>query len=181
MVIVACVLKEGGIYDTSHVKRLRGMIAGNLSIPYRFACVDDSPFPGFWAKISLFEPGRFQGRILYLDLDVTVTGPLDDLALFPAPFVAVRDFINPGLNSSVMAWDAGIADHVYERFTPDVMTRLHGDQNWITEQMPDAAKFPLGWCVSYRGSVQPRNRVPKSARVIIWHGRPKPWEVPLVA
>ena len=181
MLTVACVLKEGGVYDASHVERLREMVAQALSISYRFVCVDDSPLPGWWAKISLFEPGRFQGRVLYLDLDVTVTGSLDDLASFPAPFVAIRDFINPGLNSSVMAWDAEIADHIHAGFTPDIMDRFHGDQGYITEQMPNAAKFPLGWCISYRGSVQPRNRVPKSARVVVFHGRPNPWEVSLVA
>ncbi|MCR4282381.1 MAG: hypothetical protein NUV72_05075 [Bauldia sp.] len=178
MLTVACVCVEGGVYNESHVWRLLNMVKEHLTIPFGLSLAFASELPGWWAKIDLFEPRRFKGRVLYLDLDVTITGPLDGLATYPAPFVAIRDFIRPGLNSSVMSWDAGAADHVYENFTPDVMQRLHGDQDWITEQMPNAARFPMGTCVSYRGHVVPRGRVPKSASVVVFHGSPKPWEVP---
>ena len=153
------------------------MIAEHMNQPYRFVCVDDSPFPGWWAKTSLFEPGRFTGRVLYLDLDVTVVGPLDELADYQYPFCAIRDYQYPlQINSSVMAWQAGVADSVYTDFTPDVMGRLHGDQNWIHEKVR-ATTFPKHWCPSYRAHVQPTGKAPRDARVIVYHGRPKSWEV----
>lgn len=153
------------------------MVDKHMSQPYRFVCVDDSPFPGWWAKASLFQPGRFSDRVLYLDLDVTVVGVLDDLADYAYPFAAIRDYQYPlQINSSVMAWDAGVADCVYIDFTSDVMGRLHGDQNWIHEKV-SATTFPKHWCPSYRAHVLPTGKAPTDARVIVYHGQPKPWEV----
>ena len=178
MLTVALVCVPGGIYNDRHVRRLREMVSAHLSIPHRFAVTTESPSPGWWAKIDLFEPGRFQGRVLYLDLDVTVVGSLDDLAAYPSPFAAISDYINPlVINSSVMAWDAGAADHVYTDFTPDVMDRLHGDQNWIQEKI-NADRFPRKWCPSYKGNILPAGRLTKDARVVVYHGNPRPWEAP---
>lgn len=156
------------------------MVAQHMRQPYRFVCVDDSPFPGWWAKVSLFQPGRFSGRVLYLDLDVTVVGALDDLADYPYPFCAIRDYQYPlQINSSVMSWDAGVADCVYDDFTPDVMDRLHGDQNWIHEKV-SATTFPKRWCPSYKAHVLPTGLVPKDARIIVYHGQPRPWDMEAV-
>lgn len=181
MLNVACVLSEGPkrTYDVSHVRRLENMVAKYLNQPYRFECVDDSLYPGWWAKVSLFEPKRFKGRVLYLDLDVTVVGNLDDLANYPYQFAAIKDYQFPlTINSSVMVWDAGFADFLYNKFTPDVMERLYGDQNWIHGNLPEFMTFPKSWCPSYKAHVLPTGKVPEDARVIVYHGRPKPWDLP---
>lgn len=194
--IVACVLKSGGIYTDGHVARLEGQVAAHLKEPHRFVALSDvkvvcerlkliHDWPGWWAKIELFRPGLFTGRVLYLDLDVTVVGDLTGLAHFPAPFAASLDFIPmPGIplskfNSSVMSWDAGVADHVYARLTPERMNMPRGDQDWLCENI-DAAHFQIGDCVSYKRDVRPRGSVPHSAKVVVWHGRPKFWEVEAV-
>lgn len=179
MLTVVCVLKLGGIYNHHHVWRLQEMIAQHMEQPYRFVCVDNSPFPKWWAKISLFEPGRFNGRVLYLDLDVTITGGLDDLADYPVPFAIINDWNRQGFNSSVMAWDKGAAEHLFTEFEPPVMDRLHGDQNWIEEIMPQATPFPPAWCRSYKKDIKPRlnDSVPKDCRVVVYHGFPKPWDL----
>lgn len=177
MLTVACVLSEGPKrnYDKTHVERLRGMVAQHIKQPYKFVCVNDSPFPGWWAKVSLCEPGRFSGRVLYLDLDTTVIGNLDDLADYPYPFAAISDYQFPlTINSSVMSWNAGFLDHVYKNFTLDVMNRLHGDQNWLHEQA-NAFHFPKQWCPSYREHVLKGGMHP-DARVVVHHGFPKPWD-----
>jgi alpha-N-acetylglucosamine transferase len=153
------------------------MVADHFKQPYRFVCLDDSPFSGWWSKISLFEPGRFSGRVLYLDLDVTVVGALDDLADYPYLFAAIRDYQYPlQINSSVMSWDASVSDCVYNDFTPEVMDRLHGDQNFIYEKI-NPVTFPKRWCPSYKAHVLPTGKVPNDARVIVYHGSPKPWDI----
>ncbi len=183
MLTVACVLSQGPkrVYNLEHVRRLQDMVAQHFDRLYHFACITNSPFPGWWAKISLFEPGRFRGRVLYLDLDITIVGGLDDVALYDAPFVAIKDWLRPTINSSVMAWDAGVADHVFTNFTGAVSERLGGDQDWISEQMPEVKTFPQDWCVSYRKSVKKFRSVPPGAKIVVFHGFPKPWEVPAVA
>ena len=185
MLTVACVLSEGPTYNRSHVSRLERMVAEHLKQPYRFICLDDSPFPGWWAKISLFEPGRFVGRVLYLDLDVSVIGNLDDLAAYPSPFAIIENFKEmkerdkARFNSSVMAWDAGIADNMYSTFNGSVMQRMSGDQDYISEQMPNAATFPDGWCVSYKVRRYAKfNTLSKDTRVVCYHGKPKVWDLP---
>ena len=178
MLTVACVLSNGPkrSYNEEHVQRLHRMVKENLDQPFHFACVQDSPWLGWWAKISLFEPGRFKGRVLYLDLDVTITGRLDDLADFDASFAICRDFTTLGFNSSVMVWDAGVGDHIYTAFDESVIGRLHGDQDWIQEAIPHARVFPRRWCVSYKNS-RLAGGVPKGMRVLVYHGQPKPWDL----
>ena len=176
MLSVVCVFSPGPTYNRSHVERLERLVAQNMSQPYKFVCLDDSPFPGWWAKISLFQPGRFSGRVLYLDLDTTTVGRLDDLADYPYPFCAIRDYLSLSLNSSVMSWTAGVADHIYMNFTESQLGRRGGDQVYITEQMPMVACFPRNWVPSYKVDTL-RGHETKAARVRVYHGRPKPWEV----
>ncbi len=193
MLTVACVLSRGPkrSYDKSHVERLQKMVAKHLEQPYRFLCLTNNGrvpceslplvkgWPGWWSKIELFCPDLFKmnERVLYLDLDVTVIEGLDEIAYYPAPFAAIDDWLRPTINSSVMVWDAGVADHVFTNFTEDVMERLHGDQNWITEQMPKVETFPRDWCVSYRKSVRMFGVVPPAAKIVVFHGEPKPWDL----
>ena len=177
MLTVACVLSPGPVYSKAHVHRLEAQVSRHINQDYQFICVDDSPYPGWFAKISLFEPGRFKGRVLYLDLDVTVVGNLDDLANIEAPFSAIKDYQYPmTINSSVMTWDAGVADHVFTEFEPSVMEKYHGDQNWINNRIPTARRFPPQWCQSFKlamlnGGFQP------DLRVCVFHGFPKPWQL----
>lgn len=174
MITVASVWVRGQVpFTVDYVVKLRNMVRRHLPIPHRFLCLTDRPAAlpagiqavrietpprkGWWAKVELFNPAHgFSGRMLYLDLDTLVVGDLVPVATFPAPFVLVP----PGgcfagaeglatvrrYNSSVMAWDAGSFHRLYSEWTVCVADRLWGDQDWIGEQMPDAATFPEGWC-----------------------------------
>ena len=185
MLTVACVLRSGGTYTDGHVARLEGQVAEYLPEPHRFVCLSDvkvacerirliHDWPGWWSKLELWRSGLFTGRIMYLDLDVTVVGDLTGLAHFPAPFAAITDFQFPArINSSVMAWDASFADRLYTSFSPVRMEEFRGDQDWIHDQMPGAARFQIGDCVSWKRDVQPRGSVPRSAKVVVYHGLPK--------
>ncbi len=111
---------------------------------------------GWWSKIHLFSPvSALAGRVLYLDLDTLVVGPLGPILDFPAPFALIPDAgsfkpqdgkkVVKRFNSSVMVWDAGCNRALFDAWTPAVAARLWGDQDWIGQQMPDAAKMPLEW------------------------------------
>ena len=73
-----------------------------------------------------------------------------------------------------MVWDAGVADHLYTKFKPEIMEQMHGDQSFIKEKMLGTAKFPKEWCVSYKKHVRPTGKVPEGAKVVVYHGLPKP-------
>ena len=174
---IACVLKEGGIYTQKHVSRLRQQIIGKISQPYEFYCLNDSPFPGWWAKISLFEQSRFTGRVLYLDLDVDIVGNLDEIADFPWPFGIINDWNGQSINSSVMVWDAGYADSIFTKFKESDMDKYEGgDQHYIANNFISTVKFPKEWCLSYKTHIRGK-RIPETAKVIVYHGLPKPWDL----
>lgn len=183
MLTVACVC-VGEKYPPAYVQVLRAMVARHLALPHDFVCLTDRPEAfdglgcirveprGWWSKIELFKPGRFPWRVLYLDLDVVVTGSLADLA---ARDGIIDDWNLPGFNSSVMSWRAGDRDGIFLRWSPADMRRLAGDQDWINETAPDWPTWPAEWCVSYR-----RHAIegpPKGARVVCLHGAPKPHEL----
>lgn len=162
-------------YDQRYVRRLRNMVARHLRAPHRFVCLTDRPAlvadlaeaveerallreRAWWTKVRLFDPTiGLTGRVLYLDLDVVVVSDLAPIVDRPSRFALAPtegDFAGRGglavvkmFNSSVMTWDAGdsLVARLWRRFTPAVMDRLWGDQDWIGEQLPDADAMPLRW------------------------------------
>ncbi len=173
MTTVACVWVQGHVpYSVDYVARLAGMVQRWMDRPYRFCCLTDrprkvpkgveaievpSPQPlfGWWSKVRLFDARHFAGRVLYLDLDTLIVNALAPVLDFPAPFALVPhagDFngrnglsVVKRFNSSVMVWDSGVTARLYDAWTPSVARRLHGDQDWAGEQMPNAATMPLEW------------------------------------
>lgn len=164
--------------------------AGVTAIP------SDPALPGYWQKVRLFAPDMpwpLGERIVYLDLDVAITGGLEELAETPG---IIKDWLWPGYNSSVMVWDHGDHAEVWSDFRPEIMTRSPGpyvpaeclakgmlnggDQEWITEcaGVYDYEPWPIlrpDWCVNYRLHAQ--DWPPVGAKVVSFNGFPKPHEV----
>jgi hypothetical protein len=121
----------------------------------------------------------FDERIIYLDLDTVIAGNVDFLFEYAGQFAILRDFHHWWeYGSAVMSIAPGFGRHIWENFTPDVMARLHGDQNWIKEQVKDADRWQdvaPGKIGSYK--VDGLQDGPKGFSVCCFHGRPKPHEV----
>lgn len=194
----------GPRYGMEYVSILADMVRRNCSTMKRqaaFFCITDRPdelptgveliaadpaLPGYWQKVRLFSPEmpwEDGQRVVYFDLDVVITGRLEDLVERKG---IIRDWHWPMFNSSVMVWDHGEHRAVWERFTPDVMTRRPaadisallpagavnaGDQHWITLCEPEWATFPPEWFRSYRNS---QDWPPVGCKAVIFHGEPKP-------
>ena len=169
---IVCI-KWGDKYGPEYVTRLKA--ACERHIPHeQFWCMTDkpvegvtcvpmnTPYPIWWSKVGLFRRGYFTGDILYLDLDVVITGPIATfiacLRMDPTKIWTLDDFsyslMNPKqnmgeetrrllggvgtVNSSVMLWTDESTParwKVYDDFAAaagDVTNELHGDQNWIT-------------------------------------------------
>jgi hypothetical protein len=203
MVNVVCI-KWGNKYSAEYVNKLAAMVKRNLSIPYRFVCLTEDtkgiapgietlPLPdmeidgltGWWHKISMFRPTvhDLEGQTLFLDLDVVITGSLDCFFDLPGDFCIIKDWAYKSRrmwNSSVFRLEIGKQTNVYEEFIrkgPDnVMKKLHGDQNFITEVITDATVWPADWCQSYKyHCCVPRDttpHLPDGAKILIFHGKP---------
>lgn len=189
------------------------MVEKHLSTPHRFVCMTDNPInpddwnyepvecvpcpeglPGWWAKVGLFEPGKFQGANLYLDLDVVITGNLDALlneyrqGVVVAPDDFSYSLANPKqgiggetqrllggvgtVNSSVMLWQDDAGRDVWDKFTPEKMQEVHGDQNWITQALwPEKMELlPEKWVCSYKYHIM---RGTPARPIVVFHGEPK--------
>lgn len=206
MLNVVCVLRSGGEYTPEHVVALRDGVAAHLPLPHRFVCLTDFPredgciagvpaapvahdWPGWWAKMDLFRPGLFTGRVLYLDLDTVIVGDLSDLACYGGDFGIVSDFYRPERpQSCIMAWEAdnALSRAIWRSFSRDPERWMHehergGDQAFIagviyghedrlTNLYPDQI-------VSYKVHVRDGDGVPDDARIVAFHGKPRPWEV----
>jgi hypothetical protein len=195
---VACVLRSGGEYRPEHVQALREQVARWLPLAHDFVCLSDmgdgdpmwipcpTPFRGWWAKMEMFAPGLFSGRVLYLDLDSVVVGDLSEIASYAGPFAMLSDFYRPERPASgVMAWDADSeqARAIWGAWIRDPQEHMYtyrggGDQAFLRSVVGDGVDrlhdlYP-GQLVSYK--VHCKDGVPTGAKIVAAHGRPKPWD-----
>jgi hypothetical protein len=196
---VACV-KWGGLYPVEYVERLFAGVRAFMpaDTPFRFVCYTDDArglpegvearplpegAPGWWGKLALFASGEFLPgqRVVYLDLDVVVVGPLDWLAKYAGDFAACADWLRPGrLNSSVMAWRGGWGRHIWDSWVAAGRpTKLvPSDQEWIERVAPRWTRLQQlvpgrREAVSYRHDCAV-GLPPRDASVVCFHGQPKP-------
>jgi len=187
-----CCVKVGDKYGPEYVNRLAAAVQRNLSLQHRMVCATDNSsgvevdcipaprLPGWWAKLGLFQErafGQLDGRLLYLDLDVLVTGPLDELVQYPTRFAMHRDFTRPLVNASaVMVLDSGVAASIWATFQSHQTKYMErhkagGDQEYLTAIHPAVDLLPMRWVVSYKRSAVAAP--PPDARVVCFHGHPK--------
>ncbi len=191
MTTIVCV-KVGTKYGPEYVNRLAKMVARHVSRPHRFLCLTDEAsglecdyadigtnLSGWWAKLILFKPHReLEGqRTIYLDLDTVIVGNVDFLFDYTGPFAILRDFYSSSrFGSAIMSIAPGFGKHIWENFTPDVMNRIYGDQNWIMDQVVIGFwqdLFP-GKIGSYKADELQAS--PKDFAICCFHGNPRPHE-----
>ena len=167
-----------------YVSHLLSGVAKHYKGEAKFHVLRDGP-ANWWAKLQMFEPGRFPkgDRCVYFDLDTVITGDLTDLMDYDGPFAGLRDVWQPGqMGSGIMSWTAGEADHIWTKWQEAgcPMDDPRGDQAWIGQQMPMAIRLQdllPGQLVSWKA--QCADGVPESARVVFYHGQPRPHETDL--
>lgn len=213
MVTIICVYKSGGVYTSGDVSDLMLGVRLNVTEPYRTVCITDVPdelegcdvdevllmnhnWPKWWGKMELFRPNLVPvgSRMFFVDLDTIIWGNIDELLKYDGQFCMLRDFYKPHEPASgLMAWKAGLLDHLYNIFMPNSEHHMQqhrgfkggiGDQGFIkhhlqirTDRWQDL--FP-GQVVSYKVDCRKTGRVPEGARVVCFHGKPKPKEVQIV-
>jgi FkbM family methyltransferase len=214
-------------HGADYVERLHDMVRRNLANGFkgRFVVLTDSVerYKGmagvearalppdvprsWWAKMWLFHPDTFEAgeRVLYLDLDTCITGPLDAIAEYCGAFGILRDVYRPGgLQSSVMAFETGtkLIGAIWRCFcsaesplaTEPLAQRFPGgDQQmleyvwgkWLPAEMqvdPNRVWPPDRLQDHYPGMLQSYKaactaEVPKGTAIVFFHGNPRPHEV----
>lgn len=201
MLNICCVMVDNYCgRGPEYVEVLHDMVRRNLAagFPGRFVCFTDDPdslrhlvgvetrklpsgLKGWWNKLYLFSSDAFPKgeRVLYFDLDTVITGPLDDIAAYAGEFAILRDAYRPeGLQSSVMAWEAG-KPHYYGHWLMRGCPELPGgdqqfiEQSWLEKPQLWQDLFP-GLFRSYKK--ESMDGIPNDASVVFFHGHPRPHE-----
>jgi len=212
-------LKWGKRYGAEFVNKLYAAVSLNLSLPFRFVCFTDDPegldngveaFPipdividppklyTGWRKLSLFKESLpIDGECLFLDLDILITGKLDDFFTYePGKIPIIRDWVSivrkifpkgpPVGNSSVFRFTANKTTFVYEQFLSErqwALDNFQPPQTYLTHSIrPQMVFWPTHWCVSFKANLRPvfplnfffEPRKPADARIIVFHGKPDP-------
>ena len=231
---VVCI-KWGEKFGVEYVNKLYNAVQRNLSLKHRFICLTDdaegivagvetfdiprADLKICWNKLALFDRGihNIEGQILFLDLDVVIVKPIDDLFLFQpeSKFVSIKEWVSvdyalPDMtpfNASAMRFDVGAFTFIVEEFYKERDVTLieeiffdeaasklgqsekityndlegfpprvfNGDQEWeyymLYKNNVKVDYYPEGWLASYRYGFDSK------ARVIVFHGEPKPEQV----
>jgi hypothetical protein len=201
---VAC-LKYGDKYQSDYVNNLYSMFRRHCSYEHEFVCFTDDAnglneniktiplktyddIHGWWYKTFLFDPSySLSGSILFLDLDVVIFNGMDKFFEFsPNDFCISRGFRKDnkrGMNSSCFRFESGTHSYIYENFMKDrssIMKRLHGDQDWIQEQVKDYSFWPETWLLSYKWDMVQSNgdlKYTDDTSIAVFHGKPNPHEL----
>lgn len=189
-----------------YVRNLKASVERNLSEKHRFLCVTDldqerarrelgcewrrpkhPDWPGWWGKIEIFDPEFAPGPILFFDLDTVIVGPLDFPDMHERPFTCLEDFTRPALMASGMMYLPAGAElaRVYAEFVKNPAWAVqfcgdHGDGLWMQLQLGRCWTWQTsdpGKVVSYKVHVRGQAELPAGARVVCFHGVPRPHEI----
>ena len=210
MVTIACVQVGNYCgRGAEYVNRLRDAVLRHLPQAHRFVCLTDNAsgynddvepiqalpgLTGWWQKLALFAPATFREdeRVIYFDLDTWIRDDITPLAEYRGDFAMLQHLMRPGRGASgVLAWRAGgqgaRAVWAARERVDGEPSHVKGDQGFIEDELMRAkVHFDLlqrdvasVGIYSYKIDVLKRG-MPRDARVICFHGQPRPHDVPHV-
>lgn len=185
--------KWGRKYGSHYVERLARGLERNIG-SHTFTVCEPLPedmylteIPGCFARLRTFDPiwqksmGFKEGdRIICLDLDLIVTGKLDEIVNRDEPFVILQgvNAKNPcKMNGSVWMLRAGYRPDVWSEFSVEkaagiTVAEYPDDQRWFEYMIPDAAAY--GPATGVYGFCKPGwttgAALPKNARLVAFFG-----------
>lgn len=217
--VVIC-MKWGTLFPPDYVNVLFNACRKQIQGDFRFICLtDDSEglisgvealpipdiglaenlwyTPGVWPKLALYcaDLHGLRGRALFIDLDMMITGPLDEMFEVPGGYVALaagRGWSPNGAGkpiktaTGVFAFDIGGQCQVLRRFQDDmahVVSTYQNEQEFVGETVRDLHYWPDGWVISFKRFLRravgvdlflPPCEPPDTARIVAFHGTPRP-------
>jgi hypothetical protein len=200
----------GDKYPAHYVERLRDGLRRHLRQPYRLLCMVDRLLerpvltgvgyrqildhdliaqPGCFARLRMFDrEWQFareiapDERIVGIDLDCVVTGPLDPTFDRPESFVILRgaNATNPcPVNGSLMMLRGAAHQEVWSDFSLEAARQVPfhefpDDQGWIAHKLPGCAGWQAGsgsGVYAFKKPGWPKgDDLPKDARLVVFPG-----------
>lgn len=215
MALVVATWLWGEKYTPVYVERLFTGLQRHLRQPFRFLCMTErdrianfssgierhaikdpelTAHKGCFARLRMFDPGWQQNRgiaerLVCVDLDVVITGPLDALFDRPESLVILKgaNASNPcPYNCSLMMFRAGAHPELWTEFSLDAAKQIphYGfpdDQGFIHHRVKDAAGWQVGrssgvYAFQKPGWPDGSAELPEGARLVAFPGWRDPGE-----
>jgi hypothetical protein len=214
-------IKWGSKYGSHYVNRLFHGVRRFIKRPVRFVCftddaegiedwIDALPLPEFdcleyrrwsnWRKMSLFRDDLpIEGQTLFLDLDLLITGSLDELFDYgdPDSIPIIHNWIEshktwfrprPEVgNSSVFRFKANAFGHLYEQYLGEMewaSENFRPPQTYLTHCIrPYMCYWPEEWIISFKRHlhrpfplnwIQQPTEPSSEVKIVAFHGKPNP-------
>lgn len=153
---------------------------------------------GVWPKLALYLPDLhgLRGRALFIDLDMAIVGPLDAFFDRPGDYNCLG--VGPGwapgapadarrgVGTGVFAFDVGGQAQILRAFQADpagVMRQYRNEQDFVAATAQGIGFWPDDWVISFKrhlahrfglSLILPERRPPATARIVAFHGEPRP-------
>lgn len=211
-------MKWGTLYGPEYVNRLYASVARNMTRPFRFVCLTDDetglrhevetlPIPDIrvdapytnrpWRKLAVYVPelGDLSGQALFLDVDLLITGPLDEFFDLPGEYCVIHNWTHPNRivgNTSVFRFEIGAHADLLELYeskpTQYWVDKYRIEQTFLSYELPKLTYWPKPWCISFKRHCLPGgvkwpkamlnwflpSKLPADARIVAFHGKPNP-------
>ncbi|TGT76726.1 MULTISPECIES: hypothetical protein [unclassified Mesorhizobium] len=184
----------GDKYGPEYVNKLWAGVERNLTTEHTFNVLHPLPEDeyltkekGCFARLRLFDP-KYQAqvgfkpgdRIVCMDLDLIVTGPLDELFDRAEPFTILQgvNSANPcPFNGSLWILEAGYRPDVWGEFSLELAAKVPyhefpDDQAWLADMLPDAGSFgPEDGVYAFQKKGWPKGEsLPRNAKLVCFPG-----------
>ncbi|GJM03107.1 MAG: hypothetical protein DHS20C08_16080 [Rhodomicrobium sp.] len=205
-------IKWGTRYGSDYVNRLYNMVKRNTVNETRFVCftedatgvkpgVEIKPLPQInipdrvsstpWRKLCLWQDPLedISGDVLFLDLDLVITGNMDDFFSYePGRYAVIHNWTQPNLqigNTSCFRFRVGKHTHIFDEFVKDpeaILRQYRIEQQYISHKIPDQVFWPKEWCVSFKHNLLPPwpqrfftvPPLPDDTKLVAFTGKPDP-------
>lgn len=125
-----------------------------------------------------------EGDMFYVDLDTTIVDDPTPLFDVQNPTMLRGDYDTSKIGSGVMFWPEGSRHQIWDEWTKRPDFCKNGDQQFIQNTGIHVDRWQdvrPGMLVSYKCGVRDKSTIPEGARIVYFHGKPRPWDVPDVA
>lgn len=209
MQTVIC-MKWGTRYGPEFVNRMWAAIQRCTTRPTRLVCLTDDetginpavhcyPIPDIdlppdlintpWRKLVLWRDplADLSGDVLFLDLDLVITGSLDAMFDFePGRYCVIENWTQMGQNignTSAFRFPVGKHSSIFNEFQSNpkrVLDSYRIEQLYISREVEDMVFWPKLWCASFKHTLLPAwplnffkvAKLPEETKVVAFTGKP---------
>lgn len=208
-------MKWGSRYDSDYVNRLYRSIIRHTKNKTKLTCftdnasgineqIDVKPLPEIvipqsisktpWRKISIWQYPlyNFIGDILFLDLDLVITGSLDKFFSYKkGEYCVIENWTQIGKkigNTSCFRFPVKKYQYVFNEFEANgekIWKKYHIEQVYLSKLINEQVFWPESWCKSFKHNLLPKwpiriwkpAELNRNTSIVAFTGKPDPDDV----